>query len=273
MKPHHGGSMSEIMTTLRMARLLRILRLVRLVKNIPPLFTLIVGILQAMQGMAWVLVLTAVFLYAFALLSVRLVGHGLLFGGQAPPEVGEIFPSVPQSMFVLFKVMNGDTEQVEPLFHACPLSKLVFVLYMVVSSWAILSILTAVVSENMIQATEHHRNELEEEKAFTRDREVREYLANLFAEADQDGSNELGEEEFEAMLHDKSKCADLQEKTGLKAHDLEQIFKFLITGDKVSQDVFIDALQSESHPVTERTVFRLEKRLIDLQTSFANHVE
>merc|ERR1740138_1248506 len=117
---NHGHQMGQIMTTLRLARLLRILRLVRLVKNIPPLYTLIVGILQAMQGMAWVLVLTAVFLYAFALLSVRLVGHGLLFGGNAPPEVAEIFPNVPQSMFVLFKVMNGDMEQVEPLFHALP---------------------------------------------------------------------------------------------------------------------------------------------------------
>merc|ERR1719502_1450147 len=117
----------ELMTTLRMARLLRILRLVRLVKNIPPLFTLIVGILQAMQGMAWVLVLTAVFLYAFALLSVRLIGHGLIFGGKAPDEVAAIFPSVPQSMFVLFKVMNGDTDPVEPLFHEVPLSKLIFV--------------------------------------------------------------------------------------------------------------------------------------------------
>merc|ERR1719506_2630079 len=160
----------ELMTTLRMARLLRILRLVRLVKSIPPLFTLIVGILQAMQGMAWVLVLTAVFLYAFALLAVRLIGHGLLFGGRAPPEVAAIFPNVPQSMFVLFKVMNGDMEPVEPLFQAFALSKLGFVLYMVVSSWAILSILTAVVSKNMIQATEHHRNELEEEQAFTRER-------------------------------------------------------------------------------------------------------
>merc|ERR1740138_520441 len=99
---NHGHQMGQIMTTLRLARLLRILRLVRLVKNIPPLYTLIVGILQAMQGMAWVLVLTAVFLYAFALLAVRLIGHGLVFGGRAPPEIAEIFPTVPQAMFVLF---------------------------------------------------------------------------------------------------------------------------------------------------------------------------
>merc|ERR1740138_1496747 len=151
---NHGHQMGQIMTTLRLARLLRILRLVRLVKNIPPLFTLIVGILQAMQGMAWVLVLTAVFLYAFA----------------------------------LFKVMNGDTEPVEPLFQALPISKLGFVLYMVVSSWAILSILTAVVSENMINATEAHREELEEELSSNRQIAIKEYLSDLFGSADKDGS-------------------------------------------------------------------------------------
>merc|ERR1719487_1575084 len=162
-KSSGSGNLGQAMMMLRMARLLRILRLVRLVKNIPPLFTLIVGILQAMQGMAWVLVLTGVLLYAFALLSVRLIGHGLIFGGKAPDEVAAIFPSVPQSMFVLFKVMNGDTDPVEPLFHEVPLSKLIFVLYMVVSSWAILSILTAVVSENMINATDAHRLEVDGE--------------------------------------------------------------------------------------------------------------
>lgn len=268
-----GSNMGQIMTTLRMARLLRILRLVRLVKNIPPLFTLIVGIMQAMQGMAWVLVLTAVFLYAAALLSVRLVGHGLMFGGQAPPDVADIFPNVGQSMFVLFKVMNGDTEPVEPLFEALPISKLAFVLYMVISSWAILSILTAVVSENMIRATEHNRSELDQEQAFTQDRTVREYLGKLFSDADTDNSNELGEEEFEGMLEDQSICADLTEKTGLQGHELEQIFRFLMTGDKISRETFIDALMSESRPVTERSVFRLEKRLIDLQMMVESHIK
>lgn len=263
----------EVMTTLRLARLLRILRLVRLVKNVPPLFTLIVGILQAMQGMAWVLVLTAVFLYAFALLGVRLVGHGLLFGGRAPPDVAEIFPTVPQSMFVLFKVMNGDTDQIEPLFEALPLSKLVCVLYMVVSSWAILSILTAVVSENMINATEKHREETEGETTENEELHRREFLKHALAQVDVNGDGCIDSDELDAILNDEATLDLLVRMTNaaspnLAKRDLREVYNLLRSTDKVSSDAFVEALRTEKNTVTERSMMRLEQRLINLQNGF-----
>jgi len=190
-----------------------------------------------------------------------------MFGGEPPPEVAAIFPSVPQSMFVLFKVMNGDTEPVEPLFHALPLSKLAFVLYMVVSSWAILSILTAVVSENMIQATERHRNELEEEIAHTKEDQTREYLIKLFNDFDQDSSGELGEKEFEELLGDSETRGKLEEMLGLEEQQIKEIFEFLTVGDNaIDQKTFIKALQSEGRQVTERSMYRLEKVLVNTWT-------
>jgi len=258
----------EITQTLRMARLLRILRLVRLVKNVPPLFTLIVGILQAMQGMAWVLVLTAVFLYAFALLGVRLIGHGLLFGGRAPDEVAAIFPSVPQSMFVLFKVMNGDTDMVEPLFEALPLSKLVCVLYMVVSSWAILSILTAVVSENMINATDAHRLEVDGEASINEEREARQFLHDALSKADKNADGDLGWEEFQELLEDEPTLQLLNEVTSCSKEDLQEVYTCLRTSDRVKREDFITALRTEKRSVTERWMFRLEKKMINLQNAF-----
>merc|ERR1719326_1854320 len=86
-KHAHKLQLGKFMMLLRLARLLRILRLVRLIKNIPPLFNLIVGIISAMQGMIYVLILTLVLLYAFAILAVRLIGEGMIFGGECPEEV------------------------------------------------------------------------------------------------------------------------------------------------------------------------------------------
>merc|ERR1719359_2044538 len=77
-------NIGQVMMMLRLARLLRILRLARLIKSIPPFYVLIQGIAKAMQGMVWVVVLTALLLYICALLGVKLIGHGLAFGGQAP---------------------------------------------------------------------------------------------------------------------------------------------------------------------------------------------
>merc|ERR1712185_628047 len=105
------------MLMLRMARLLRILRLVHLIKAIPPLFTLMVGIMEALQGMTWVLVLTVVMLYAFAIIATHLLK---LLSGETKEVARSLFPSVPEAMFVFFLIMNGDQSIVEPLLHYMP---------------------------------------------------------------------------------------------------------------------------------------------------------
>eukprot|EP00928_Gymnodinium_smaydae_P011070 TRINITY_DN14136_c0_g3_i1.p1 TRINITY_DN14136_c0_g3~~TRINITY_DN14136_c0_g3_i1.p1 ORF type:complete len:578 (+),score=166.88 TRINITY_DN14136_c0_g3_i1:24-1736(+) len=190
------SNMKQIMVMLRMARLLRILRLVRLVRSVPPLFTLIVGIIQAMQGMMWVLVLTTVLLYVFALLAVKLIGHGLLFGGDMPSQVSAIFPTVPQSMFVLFMAMNGDSDLLEPMFDFVPMSRVIYVAYMVLSSWAILSILTAVISENMISVTEATKEELAHELHLKEQEENLMRLRGLVEMADINASGTIDRCEF-----------------------------------------------------------------------------
>ena len=72
----------------------------------------------------WVFLLALLVLYAFGILCTQLIGHRLLVT-TAPEDVVEIFPTVGESMFVLFKVMNADTEILEPLFGYLQASKLV----------------------------------------------------------------------------------------------------------------------------------------------------
>merc|ERR1712137_546732 len=103
-----------------------------------------------MAGIMWVLLLTIVILYAFALLAIKFLRDGILYGGVAPAEVSSVFDSVPETIYVLFGVMNGNLDPLEPVFETLPIFKFIAMLFVVLSSWAILSILTAVVSENMI---------------------------------------------------------------------------------------------------------------------------
>jgi len=281
-----SGSMGQVMMILRMARLLRILRLVRLVKSIPPLYTLIVGIVQAMQGMGWVLVLTTVLLYAFALLGVKLVGHGLLFG-DAPvdQEVLDVFPTVFQSMFVLFKSMNGDWEALEPLFARLPATKLMFIMFTVISTWAILSILTAVVSDNMLNAANKHRDEeLQAEQAEKTEQSIK-MLEDIFNSIDQNGSGTISKAEFDQLLHgsnDPTEADALKIAANLSERDLEEMFDILSHvppegGDPViTREAFIENLQIESKPVCMRAMMKLEKRICDVEhllRSIASSIE
>jgi len=270
-----SDSMGQVMTILRMARLLRILRLVRLVKSIPPLYTLIVGIVQAMQGMGWVLVLTTVLLYAFALLGVKLVGHGLLFGG-APVDaaVTQIFPTVFESMFVLFRSMNGDWEALEPLFIRLPFTKVVFIMFTVISTWAILSILTAVVSDNMINATNMHRDEELQEEHEEKTAATNKMLEDIFNNIARSSRDHISKSEFDQLLHGSDDPTDadaLKKATNLNERDLEEIFDILSRvpsagGDPVvNREAFSETVQIESQPVSMRAMMKLEKRICDVE--------
>jgi len=92
---------------------MRILRLVKLIKAIRPLYILITSVLAALQGVAWVLVLTLVVLYALGIATTRLIGQRMIFptGAHIPLHVTEPFATVPDSMFTLFRVMSGATSQ------------------------------------------------------------------------------------------------------------------------------------------------------------------
>mmetsp|Transcript_46386 Transcript_46386/g.108006 ORF Transcript_46386/g.108006 Transcript_46386/m.108006 type:complete len:708 (+) Transcript_46386:62-2185(+) len=283
-----SGQMGSLASLLRIARLLRILRLVRLIKSIPELYQLSMGILWSVRGMMWVLVLAFVVLYVMALLGVRLVRDGIIFGGEdmTPPEVKAIFPSIHQSIWEFFVVMNGDASAMEPLFEAVPCAQDFMMLFMVFSSWAILSILTAVVSENMIKSTERHRLELEEKESQVRWELHRKILCDVFESADSFGHGHLTKAEFLAWVETSSAHGGVEELTGLRKHDLRQMFDYLCEdvvvedddGDPedaevvrvVRRDRFIDGLQREGKDVKERSMMRLEKEVLEVKSMLSD---
>merc|ERR1719387_1470166 len=108
---HKKGHVGVAFMLMRMLRLLRIVRLFRLVKIVRPLFQLAQGVLEALQGMFWVLVFMIMTLYATAILCTRFIGHGACLSDvmQQDEEVKKIqkmFSSVPESMFSLFGTMT-----------------------------------------------------------------------------------------------------------------------------------------------------------------------
>lgn len=255
---------------LRMARLLRILRLVRLVKSIPPLFNLMQGVFSSLQGMSWVFVLTVVVLYAFSILAVRLIGdNGLVFGGTAPDQARGIFPSIMDSMFVLFKVMNGDGGSVEPLLETMPGMKIFYALYMIMTCWAILSILTAVVSENMIAVQEalSHEREVAEQEASRKSR--LDMLIHVFSEVDVDKDGTIDEMEFSELLANPDRCNQLCEATNMSQWDLVEFFLALSQnndGQKVCDfETFIQQFDAFNEPTTYRHVMQLQRQVSDLE--------
>lgn len=138
------------------------------------------------------------------------------------------------------------------------------------TSWAILSILTAVVSEKMISVTEHaHEQRMAEIKRADEQRQtVR--LTEIFHIIDTDDSGTVDEDEFRKMLDDPVTCENICEETEMEKCDMLDLFGIMAeideeTGHRViTHKGFIKGMKEETLPVTARHVLRLDRRIHDV---------
>merc|ERR1711918_13283 len=98
--------------------------------------------------------------------------------------------------------MNGSVGPLQPLFKIMPASRFFFVLYMVLCSWSILSILTAVVTDNMSQVSESNQEEKEKEEAEQEWKESMDKIKDILNKVDMDNNEKICQDEFEKLLQD-----------------------------------------------------------------------
>merc|ERR1712113_810504 len=114
--------------------------------------------------------------------------------------MGGMFLTVEESMFTLFGTMSSwSLLKFVPLFKEMPILRPLFVLFYVYSAWALLAVMTGVVSENMIAIREQMEKE-DQQRDELRKMMVSKALTDLFRQADTDHSGSVSREEFDAML-------------------------------------------------------------------------
>jgi len=236
--------------------------------------------------------LSASLLYCVSLLAVKLAGgekpilisqHALQNGSMVSDEefadLISCFGNLPDAVYNLFKVMNADTSGVDNLVFYEPWVKWTIMCFTVVANWAIFSILTAVVSENMAQVTTEHEKELGAEEEEHKRQQVRVKLTKMFDNLDIDKSDNLTEEEFMKIWDDEGREQEFGELTGRTKDDAAEIFEALSTiedgPDKrpsISRQAFIEGLNMEGDPLTVRSIMRLEKRLAEMETKLRSRL-
>jgi len=272
----HSNELGDILLLIRMLRLLRILRLLRLVKVVRPLYLLALGVIEAMQSMFWVLVLTLVTLYTVAILTTRVIGHGAMLDDPSsiPMETRKLFGTVPTSMFNLFVLMNGEEwRKVEPILSRYPGMKMLFVVFTIFSSWALLSVMTGVVSDNMISAkkTQNQKDEMVHGERTAR---ITRVLDDFFLAADPAGTGRITQERYEMMVAMPFYLRKLQMGApNASMKDLRDLFSWLdsdSTGE-VEKLEFVRGFSTLTESLTGKALLRLDAdikhRFADLQDS------
>lgn len=249
------------MLVVRMLRMMRILRLLKLVKAVRPLYSLALGVTQAMQSIFWVLVLLLVTLYAFAILATRLIGHSetIRQDKDLPLATRELFSSIVNSLFALFSVMNQQNwAAIEPLLEKMPAIKPVYVLFMICSSWALLSVLTGVVSDNMMSVREAQAQKDDEAQEERRQWLTR-WLRGIFASADKDGTGALDRNEYRNLLKSPFHLKKLQQVARVPMQDLSQMFDLLdIDGNGVVEfEEFLTGFEWLNDPITGKSLLKV----------------
>jgi len=154
---------------------------------------------------------------------------------------------------------------------------------MVLANWAILAILTSVVSDNMISASSKAQEEEDrvQKQIDYEDRCTR--LLTLFKEIDRDRSGAISSEEWKSMCEDRGLMHELCAATELEPRDLEELFEYLAVdveldrkhsmdrpslgrfqsvGEKILHyQALIDHLRCDGDPADRRSVLRILARM------------
>ncbi|MGQ0715961.1 MAG: ion transporter [Pseudonocardiales bacterium] len=122
-------------------RALRILRVLRLVALVPSMRGVVEALLSAVPGMASIAALLGLLIYVAAVMATQLFGDGV------PDRFGDLGTS----LFTLFQVMTTDdwANVARAAMAVEPLAWIFFVVYMLLSTFAVLNLFIAVVVRAM----------------------------------------------------------------------------------------------------------------------------
>ncbi|MGH3776312.1 MAG: ion transporter [Pseudonocardiaceae bacterium] len=122
-------------------RTLRILRVLRLVALVPSMRGVVEALLSAVPGMASIAALLGLMIYIAAVMATQLFGVGV------PDRFGDLGTS----LFTLFQVMTTDdwANVARAAMAVQPLAWIFFVVYMLLSTFAVLNLFIAVVVRAM----------------------------------------------------------------------------------------------------------------------------
>jgi len=217
-QPHPTGQQS-VGLALRCLMLTRLLRVVRIVRMHKPLYNCMQLLMGMVHTFAWILSIVFTLIFVLAIALTALVGCGVLAraGEQEESEENHIlFEDIPAALFTLFQLTTADdwSRISTPMVAVNPTSsRLFFVSYITFMSWTLLSLLTAVASEQLISASSTKKVQEAEEKEIRR-HSFTHFLCAEFMRADTDGNKKLDRDEFTALMNQESM------KQQMKAHGI-----------------------------------------------------
>ncbi|MXW93772.1 MAG: ion transporter [Rhodospirillaceae bacterium] len=151
-----GIALAPASGDLTVLRSLRILRVLRLVAIVPSMRKVVMALMAAIPGVSSVIALLALVYYVFAVMVTKLYG-------KAFPDW---FGTVGDSMYSLFQIMTLESWSmgiVRPVMEQYPGAWMVFVPFILMTSFAVINLFIAVIVNAMTEQSQAESAALKEE--------------------------------------------------------------------------------------------------------------
>jgi len=200
-------------------RILRIFRLFRLLKQF---YLLNMGFIDALSSIAWLGCLCWLILYICAIMLCRLIGRPDPNDPLAPLRV-QCFGSISDAMTTLFLLMVfPDFSRFRPLYSDNVAMQAFLIAFIVFGAFAIVSILTGVISEAMFEKSRARQNGVQNALDRGRTQFIR-GARKIFQDHDESGHGFLEQEQFNRCKGDVMALSTSQ-YMALQPKDLDAMF-------------------------------------------------
>lgn len=218
------------------------------------------------------MVLFSIILMISAIFCVNVIGHNAAEYGHDAEAVERYFGAVVVSMDTLFQFLTLDDwgTVARVVTDHRPEMMIFFVIYILVTSFTILSLLTGLVAENMLKVASEENDEIEKERREA-ELEFLNKMKVLFEAADVDRSNTVSKAEFVQCLAIPANQGELRKlDIDLDDMELEQVFDECLdeeggTGE-VTMDHFLSVFKHMRGLATQKDVMKLEYALRKLES-------
>jgi Ca2+-binding EF-hand superfamily protein len=280
----------SVLRGLRVMRIVRMARVIRVMKYFRELRIMIFSILGSLKSLTWVVVVVGMVFYIFGVAFVGAVlGHwetlesgnngkepSFILEQESSKDLSEYFGTLDRAMLSLYMSMSGG-EDWRIFYNALaplpPHYKGLYLLFITISVFAVINIVTGVFVEHAMQSSALDREVVVNEELQTK----KNYLKNMrevFEEMDEDDSGCISAEEFETRLNDERVIAYFNAMK-LDVSDARALFRLMDydQSGEVSIGEFLDScyrLQGESRRIDMKM---MEMELRYLQESFRSFKE
>jgi len=189
------------------------------------------------------------------------------------------FGTLGAAMYSLYQAMsNGKSWGLvaTPLFDLGWVYGALFLVFISITLFGVLNVLTAVFVESAMQSTSHHRDLLVQEKQRQRQMYLK-HLKTIFLQVDEDESGYICLTEVEQIFNDPS-MSNLLDALDITAFDARSMFKLLDSDDSGSVDIdeFCDGclrLKGEARSFDINCLMYENARLITKTTTLMGRME